>query len=90
MHSPFAERAPVIIENISGGDRFSAKMTPLPSVTNIDPRIGPWHIQVSSNLYHPDVGSHARNKDDIRDIKLHLRLSAIVDKTRVKWSDFSS
>jgi len=84
------ERPPVVITGFNNSDLASAKIVSAPAVANIDPRVDSWFIQVSSNLYVPDVNAHARNKDEIKDIKLHLKLSALVDKTRSKWTDFAS
>ena len=61
------------------------------SIANVDPR-GPWTIQLSDNSTYPDGNSRARNADDlsrILDLKVHLRVRAVLDNRPGMWSDFS-
>jgi hypothetical protein len=80
------KRPPVIIEKIGIFDPAENKTFASPSVGNIDPRSGEWKIQLSANMLYPD-SEPTLDGARIRDIKLHLRLSAIVDKSPEQWAD---
>jgi hypothetical protein len=85
-------RPPVIIEKIDQFVPNNTKFFVLPAVANIDPRedqFGGWQIQVSTNMLWPDVGVHGRDDANILDLKLHLKLSAITDKSPSQWTDFA-
>jgi hypothetical protein len=58
------------------------------AVQNIDPR-GECGIQLSTNLLYPDSHAHS-SVGSVEDIKLHLRLSATVEKNYYVWDKFSA
>jgi hypothetical protein len=87
-------RSPALIEKI---DRFSpaslTKFINIPGVANIDPREDRfgrgWQIQLSSNMLWPDAKAHGRSLTNILDIKLHLKLGAIMNNDPTAWTDLS-
>jgi hypothetical protein len=84
-------RNPIIIERISVLDPGAVRLSNYDPITNVDPR-GEWKIQLSANSTYPDGAARARNADDnsrMLDLKLHLRLRGIVDKSPGSWADLS-
>jgi len=82
-------RPPVLIEKICQYDPAATRLAALQAVNNIDPRVDKWQLQLSTNLMFPDGNSHGRSVNQIKEIKLHLKLSAILDKAPASWSDLS-
>jgi len=80
-------RPPVVIEGVGIYDPLARpNMYALSSVQNIDPREDQWQVQVSSNMIWPDAASHGKHPANIRDLKLHLKLSAIyTNKDTSSW-----
>jgi len=81
-------RSPIILEGVGLTDSSSPKWLQSSAVTNIDPR-GDWKIKLSPNVVFQDMDAHRRDSGTVRDIKLHLRLTALVDKDG-DWSDFNA
>jgi hypothetical protein len=79
-------RPPVIIDSIGLYGGGAPKIFSAIGVLNIDPRLDPWQIQVSQTMIYPDANTHGRAASQIRDIKLHLGLSALLDKKIASWS----
>lgn len=86
-------RPPVVVDAFCQFDATNPRFVTLPAVSNIDPRedrFGGWQVQISTSMMWPDLSPHPRNELQIYDIKLHLKLSATVDKSSAAWSDFSA
>jgi hypothetical protein len=90
LFSPGSQRArpPVVIERVGLYDPLTPpNMYMVGAVQNIDPREDQWQIQVSSSMMWADGASHGRAASNIRDIKLHLKLSAIyANKDTASWT----
>lgn len=88
VFNPAAQRVrpPVIVEEVGLYGQNSPKMYPAIGILNIDPR-DQWQIQVSHTMLWPDGVSHGRYWANIRDLKVHLGLSAVVNDKKIgAWS----
>ncbi len=85
----YRDRSPIVIERVSEFDPSLIRFQGADAVGNIDPRNGQWQIQLSSSMFFSDSANHYRQFANIIDVRLHLRLSAILDKSVAAWSDFS-
>ena len=83
-------RPPVIFEGSGMTEPNFNRMVQSPAVANIDPRGKDWHLQLSTNVQYPDAEIHPRDENIVRDVKIHLRLAALVDKTPGNWSGFAA
>jgi hypothetical protein len=82
-------RPPVIFEAFGLSEPNATRIVQAPAINNIDPR-GEWHMQISPNQGYPDATAHATDPTILLDVKLHLRLTAQVDKNPASWSDFAA
>lgn len=87
---PF-DTSPIIVERIGQYDGTTPRIVSFPAINNIDPR-GKWQIQVSSNIVVGsninDATGHARSVNNIQEIKLHLKVAALLLKGRSNWTKF--
>ena len=83
----FAQRSPIIIENVALTEPQQRVRLYYPAaVTNLDPR-GIWVVQVSTTVWLPD--SVARPRDgNIFDLKLHFHLVGKPSKASGDWTKF--
>ncbi|MGO9235676.1 MAG: hypothetical protein ACLP4V_17025 [Methylocella sp.] len=93
LFSPGAvrERNPIVVEDIRITEPGNIRAIVYDSITNIDPR-GVWRIQVSSGSFYPDPQQRKRATDgvsSISDLRLHLRLRAVLAKDAGSWADFA-
>jgi hypothetical protein len=83
-------RPPVIFEAFGVTKPGAVRIIQSPAITNIDPR-GEWHLQISPNYLWPgDTKSRWTDPAILLDVKLHLRVTAQVNKDPASWSDFAA
>jgi hypothetical protein len=81
----WVSRGPIFLTNISmTSPSEPVRMFRGPNVNNIDPR-GLWIIQINKTLGFPNAAIHARNPNNIVDVKLHLLLAARPTKDYTAW-----
>jgi hypothetical protein len=84
----FRDRPPVVLDRVYLYDPAQSRAFNTTAVSNVDPR-GDWKIQISSNATFPDINLHGRTKASILDVKLHLKIAAVLDTDANNWSNFS-
>ena len=80
----FRDRPPVVVAAATWFDPSSIRMSVLPAVANLDPRTGTWRIQLSPAVFAPTSSAVSR-WNTIFDVKLHLQLAALIDKSVFPW-----
>lgn len=82
-------RPPIIIEGIGMTSPSGPIMISSPAIRNIDPR-GEWRLQVSSNFYQPDPTRSEAPSTELKDVKIHMSLTALMSSDSNDWQDFAS
>ncbi len=80
----FKNRPPVVVGAATWFDPTQLRMSSPPGVVNVDPRKGTWQMQLSPNLLNPQGTMQGRGTS-IQEVKLYLRLGAIVDSSVFPW-----
>jgi len=80
-------RPPVVIGSMSWLDPANPKLIVAPQALNLNPAKTTWQIQLSPNIINQSVSGMPR-ASLIKDVRLHLRCSAVIDTTN-PWPQFN-